>query len=361
MTGAHKEASKLLLTAIEYFEGNDTNQLAELYETYAYECYLSNQIKEAIAFTEKVLNLWNGLADKEKVGNSLCFLSRLWWFDGKRKNAEDFGRRAVEVLESHPPSSAKAMAFSNMSQLKMLSDEPADCILWGEEAIEMVKELGDEEIHSHAMNNMGTAQMNIPSSEQKGMAMLQQSLEIALKNSYHEHAARAYTNLVSCSVKMKNFVFAKKALDEGIRYCEERHLSTLTAYMLSWKARMNLETGDWAEACSIAEQLLKNENQPAIIKITALMVLAKVIMRRGEKDALTLLLEAKTMSFEMMELQRVIPSMVALLEYEWLTGEMIIKKDDIEQASALMRKAGIDLEKNEFAFWMKKQEGILFQ
>lgn len=76
-------------------------------------------------------------------------------------------------------------------------------------------------------------------------------------------------------------------------------------------------------------------------------------MRRGE-DSLTLLKEVKTMCFQAMELQRVIPSMVALLEYEWLTGKTIIENTDIEQTIVLMQHAGIDFEKNEFVFWMKK-------
>ena len=352
--GAHKEASKLFLTAIEYFEGNDTNQLAKFYEAYAYECYLSNQIKEAIAFTEKVLNLWKEKADIGKTGDSLRFLSRLWWFDGNRKNAENFALQAIEVLKDESASSTKAMAFSNMSQLKMLSDEPSECFLWGEKAIVMAKELGNEEILSHAMNNVGSVQMCISSTEQEGIAMLQQSLEIALKNSYHENAARAFTNLSSGSVKIKNHALAGRSLEEGIRYCEERDLDSWTAYMLSWKARLDLDKGNWTQARNVADNLLNNENQPAIIKITAFIVLAKIIMRRGEKDVLTLLLKAKAMSFETMELQRVIPSMVSLLEYEWLTGKTIIEKNDIDQTSRLMQRAGIDWEKNEFAFWMKR-------
>jgi DNA-binding CsgD family transcriptional regulator len=351
--GAHKEASKLFLTAIEYFDGADTKELAELYEAYAFECYLSNQIKETIAFTEKVLNLLNKKADLEKTADSLCFLSRLSGFDGNRKNAEHFAWQAIEILKDQPASSAKAMAFSNMSELKMLSDEPAECILWGEKAIEMANELGNEEIISHALNNMGTVQMLIPSPKQKGITMLQQSLEIAFKNSYHEHAVRAYTNLGSSSLRMKKYSLASKTLEDGIRYSEERYLNFWTACILSWKARLELEKGNWTEAYNIADNLIKNENQPAIVKITALTVIAKILMRRGE-DALTLLLQAKTMSFKTMELQRMIPSMVALLEYEWLTGKTIIEKDEIEQASVLMRRAGIDSEKDEFAFWMKK-------
>jgi len=107
-------------------------------------------------------------------------------------------------------------------------------------------------------------------------------------------------------------------------------------------------------ARNIAENLLKNEAEPSIIKITLLIVLARITMRRGEKDAVSLLLEAKTQAFETKELQRVIPSMVALLEYEWLTGITIIEKNDIEHASVLMQCAGINLEIAEFAFWMKK-------
>ena len=351
--GAHTEASKLWLTAIEYFEGNDVKQLTGFYEGYAHECYLSNQIKEAIAFTEKVLNLWKEKADIEKTGGSLCFLSRLWRFDGNRKNAESFALQAIDLLKDQPASSTKAMTFSNMSQLKMLSDEQAECLFWGEKAIEMAKQLDNEEILCAALNNIGTVQMLIPASEQKGIAMLQQSLEIALQRSYSEHAARAYNNVAGSSIRIKKYALATEVLEEGIRYCEERDLNFWTAYMLSWKARLDIENGNSTEAWNIADDLLKNKDQAAIIKITALIVLAKIMMRKGE-NALTLLQEAKRMSFETMELQRIIPSMIALLEYEWLTGKTMIEKDDIEQTTILMQRNGIDSEKNEFAFWIKK-------
>ena len=352
--GAHKEAAKLFLTAIEYFEGNDEKQLAKLYEAYAYECYLSSQVNAAIAYTEKALNVWKEKADTERTGNSLRFLSHLWWSDCNRKNAESFARQAIEVLRNCPASSAKAKAFCNMSELKMLSDESAECILWAEKAIETAKELNDKEILSTILANEGAVQMLIPSSEQKGRVTLERSLEIALKNSYHENAVRAYTNLGSGSVRTKKYALAGRVLEEGLSYCEERNLNFWAAHILSWKARLELEKGNWTAAYNIADNLLKTEKQPAIIRITALIVLAKVIMRREEKDVLALLQEAKKMAFETMEPQRIIPSMVALLEYEWLTGKTIVEKDDIEQASALIRKTSIDLEKNEFAFWMKK-------
>ncbi|MGE5106201.1 MAG: AAA family ATPase [Sphingobacteriales bacterium] len=352
--GAHIEASKLYLTAIEYYQGNDIDILIQFYESYAYECYLTNQIKEAIIYTGKSLNLWKKKNDIEKIGNCMRFLSRLWWFDGNRKQAESFGGQAIEVLDKQPSSSTKAMAYSNMSQLKMLSDETDECIYWGEKAIAIAKELGDEETLSHALNNIGSVQMKIKSSLQKGIELLQQSLAIALKNSYHEHVARAYTNLGYNGVSMKDYAFAEKALEAGIRYCDERDLDSWTTYMLYLKARINLETGNWKEAHLVADNLIKNEDQASIVKIGALVIAATIKMRRGEPDVLPLLLEAKTKAFETIELRRIIPALVALLEYEWITGKSFIENADLDSAISMVGQRNNVYENSEFAFWLWK-------
>ena len=54
------EASKLYSAAIDYYQDNDKDFLIQLYESFAYECYLINQLNEAIIYTEKSLNLWKG-------------------------------------------------------------------------------------------------------------------------------------------------------------------------------------------------------------------------------------------------------------------------------------------------------------
>jgi DNA-binding CsgD family transcriptional regulator len=352
--GAHIEASRLFLTAIEYYQGHDEDLLIQFYESYAYECYLTNQLKEAIIYIGKSLNLWKKKNNTEKMGDNMRFLSRLWWWDGNRKKAENFGEEAIEVLEKQPTSRAKAMAYSNMSHLKMLSDQPAECIFWGEKAIKMAKEAGDQEILSHALNNVGDIQVRIPSSQQKGIQLLQQSLEIALKNSYHEHVARAYTNLAHNGMLIKDYELAKDAWETGIQYCEERDLDSWTVYMLSGKAKLNLETGKWDEAFIIATNLIKNETLPTVVKIGALTVLATIRMRRGDTDVLPLLNEAKEKAFETMELQRIIPVLVALLEFEWITGESAIDKETIDSTISMVEKMGNIYENSEFAFWMLK-------
>lgn len=352
--GAHIEASKLYLSAMEYYQGNDKNRLVQFYELYAYECYLTNQINEAIISQEKALKIRKEGNDIEKTGNCIRFLSRLWWFDGNREKAENYGRKAIEILENQPPSKTKAMALSNMSQLKMLADQRDDCVSWGEKAIAMAKQLNDEETLSHALNNVGDVLMRTRSSGEKGIELLQQSLRIALKNSYHEHVARAYTNLGSSALVMKDYVFAKETLEAGIQYCEEYGLESWTAYMLSCKAKLNLETGLWDEACRIADNCIKNEDQAPIVRIGALVVAGTIKMRRGDSDTRPLLLEAKAIAFETMELQRIIPVLVALLQYEWLTGKDCIEKESLDRAISMVEQMGNVYENSEFAFWLLK-------
>jgi DNA-binding CsgD family transcriptional regulator len=55
-----------------------------------------------------------------------------------------------------------------------------------------------------------------------------------------------------------------------------------------------------------------------------------------------------------MELQRIIPVMVALLEYEWITGENVIEKEALDNTITMVGKMGNVYKNSEFAFWLLK-------
>jgi len=359
--GAHFEAARFFLTAIEYYQGNDNDVLLQFYQSYAFECYLTNQIREAIIYGTKAHNILSKSNDVERKGNCLRFLSRFWWFNGNGKRAEDYARQAIEMLADQPASRSKAMAFSNMSQLKMLSDERAECLEWGEKAIEMAKELNDDETLSHALNNVGTVLMRVPSSRQKGIGLLQQSLAIALNISQDDHIVRAYINLGSNAVVMRDYAVAKKNLELGAQYCEERDIDYGRPYLYVFKSRMLVDTGYPGEALAVVNELLKNENQPPIIKIGALVVAATVRMRRGEMDVLPLLLEAKEKAFETREPQRILPVLVACLEYEWLSGQRFVDDESIDYTIALIENSGNVYDRSQFAFWLCRARGQKIQ
>lgn len=352
--GAHIEASKLFLTAIEYSEGNDYDQLVKFYEAYAYESYLTSQIKEAIIYQGKALKIWQLKNETDQIGNSQRFLSRLWWFDGNREKAEAYARQAIETLNMQPSSKIKAMAFSNMSQLKMFSEETAECVEWGNLAINMAREIHDDETLCHALSNVGFSQWRVEPTSEIGKSLLMEGLNVALKNSFDEHAGRAYSSIISNYITFKQFPLAKKFLSEGIAYCDERDLDSSKNYKLCQKARMLLETGEWTGACLIAKTLLENSNQPIIIKINALPTLATVEIRKGDPAALAHLQEAKTHAFPTEEHHQIIPVVIAFFEYEWLNSKKLITDDEIKFCLYLIQKVDNIFLNSEFDFWLKK-------
>jgi ATP/maltotriose-dependent transcriptional regulator MalT len=360
--GAHIEASKLYLTAIEFADGNDEDQLAELYEAYAYECYLTNQIKEAIEFQERALTIWKKKNKTEQTGNNLRFLSRLYWYDGNRDEGEKYGKEAIDILEPLPSSKAKAMAFSNMSQLKLFSEDIHECEKWGNMAIQMAREIQDDEILCHVLNNVGSSQWKSQSSNKAGKNFLLESLNLALKNSFHEHAARAYSNIIYRAIEIKDHDLARQFLKESLAYCEERGLDSSYNLKLWLKASLLLDTGEWDEAESIATKLLQNTEQPGTIKVGCLLILACIKIRRGEPDGLSALQEAKTLAFKTKEHQRIIPVMIVLFEYEWLTTKKIITEEELSICNSLVQKVDNVYLNSQLYFWMqkaRKQEPVL--
>jgi DNA-binding CsgD family transcriptional regulator len=352
--GAHVEASKLFLTAIEYSEPDDTDRLLILYENYSYECYLINQIKEAIIYEGKALKLWQEKKEMEKAGNCMRFLSRLWWFDGNRAEAEKYGKQAIEVLESQPSSRAKAMALSNMSQLKMLCDESGECIRWGMMAIEMAREINNDEILCHAYNNVGSCQWKIDFANETGKNLLMESLQLALKNSFHEHAARAYSNIISVGLVAKDYDLCLAFLQDAINYCEERDLDASKNYKLYMKSQILLETGNTKEAAAIVDNLLSNPDQLGTVKLGTWVIRLNIQMRKGNDEMLPFILESKKLILKTQEHQRIIPLMIVLLQYEWLMGVNVLSDADLALSMALAQRIDIITLNSEFHFWLKK-------
>jgi len=352
--GAHIEAAKLYLTAIEYYQEKDKNILIDFYKAYAYECYLTNQVKEGIIYIGKSLNFLELKNDIVGISTCLHLLSWLWWFDGNGKKAIDTARKSIDLLANQPLSSTTAMAFAHLGRLKMLSDETEECLLWSEKAMAMAKELANEEILCYTLNSIGSVLAKNISTRKKGLEFLQESMDVAVKIHHEEYIGHAYANLAANAVRMKDYVNAKKILEAAKQFLEERDIDLGTKYLLAYETRLALETGNWAKANSIASNFINNDDLPPIGKIGVLIVAATIKMRRGEADAAPLLLEAMDKASNTGEPQRIAPTLTAILEYEWITGQRVIENPVLDDAINMIEQKGNIYENSAFAFWLFK-------
>ena len=254
--GAHREAAAQYARALRFADGLDPAAQAELLEHHSYECYLTDQLDEAAASRERALGCWRAVADRRREGNTLRWLSRLAWYEGRGADAERAGREAVELLEGLAPGPELAMAYSNLSQLAMLASNTDEAVAWGGRAIGLAESLGQTEILVHALNNVGTAEMQ--AGRPGGQPTLERSLALSLAHGLEEHAARAYTNLACSALNLRDYPLASRNLEEGVRYCTERDLDTWRLYLLVAQARADFERGRWTAATRSVETVLRD-------------------------------------------------------------------------------------------------------
>lgn len=354
--GAHREAAAHYATALRVADQFPLERQAELLEGRAYECYLTNQIEEAVQARQTALQIWRKLDRSDQVGHTLRWLSRLSWFLGQAGEAEQYAAEAVQLLETLPPDTRLAMAYSNRAQLSMLADNTAEAVRWGERAMALAESLGDTETLVHALTNVGTALLT--AQDEQGRVHLERSLQLALERGWEEHVARAYTNLACCAVMSRDYPLAERLFQEGLAYCAEHDLDSWATYMGAWLARARFEQGNWDDAAQEATRVLERHRLPTAVKIPALVILGWVRVRRGDPGSAAFLDEARTLALATGEVQRIVPVAAARAEAAWLGGNQ-------EQCLAEAR-VGYDLvlthtypwKLGELSFWMWRAGGL---
>jgi len=320
--GAHREAAGQLRMALRYYEVPDLRRAA-LLDQLSYECYLTDQVSQAQASALDALAIYDHEKDALSIGAAQRWLSRLSWVLGQNSDSERYAAAAVATLEPLPPGHELAMAYSNLAQLRMLADDASEAVRWGTTAIELARSLGDREAEMHALNNVGTALLLDDVVE--GWAQLTRSLDLALAEDAHEHAARAYTNLSSTRVRQRSLPEADRLLKAGIAYCTDRDLDTWRRYMSAWLAYSLAEQGRYAAAEQHLADVTRHPHLSPITRICALVVGGVLAARRGDStESLDTgaLDKVLPIAVQTGEPQRLVPVAAARAEAAWIAGRV---------------------------------------
>ncbi|MDL9979057.1 ATP-binding protein [Microbacterium sp. ASV49] len=345
--GAHRESAEHDRMALRH--ELDPTARAAVSVALSYECYLTDQLPEAIAARQRALELHEVAGDASSVGDDERWLSRLSWFLGRGADAERYAARAIATLEPLARDSRLAMAYSNLAQLRMLAKDSPEAERWGEQALRLARELGDVEIEVHALNNLGTAAMGagrVP----EGEALLTRSLDLALSADMHEHVARAYTNLGWLTMEQHRCAVALARLDAGIAYCNERDLDSWARYMRSGRCQVLADIGRFDDALADAAAVLDHPDTAPISAIPAAAAAASIRSRRGE-DPRAQLESAAALAATTRELQRVGPVACALAEDAWLRGDLDVVASATDVALELALAHDDPWMTGELAWW----------
>jgi DNA-binding CsgD family transcriptional regulator/tetratricopeptide (TPR) repeat protein len=354
--GAHREAAAHYARALPFAGVLAPEEQAELLECHSRECYITDQGGEAIDALERAIELRRRLGDSRREGLALCSLSRILWCPGRTADSARAARAAVDLLGELPPGPELASAYVTLSQVHMNGDDLEAATEWGDRALRLARDLGEREIETDALINLGAARWaaGIP----EGCIQLEETLRLCRATGRDERTGRALLNLLWGATRARDHGVAEHHLGWGVEFAENRGLELWRIYLLAYRARTELSAGRWDDALESASLVLRESFPSTLPPALAHMTTGLVRARRGEPECWPPLDEALRLVESTDELQRLAPVAAARAEAAWLDGAA--ERIDAETAAAfeLALERGRGWPLGELACW-RRRAGLL--
>ena len=318
--GARREAAAHCRAALKYSEHLNDMDHAVLLEDLACHCFELNDFESAIPAGAAAVEMFGKVGNPARQSAALAAHAISLVRALRNDEADQAGRRAIELAESLPPSREWGRACQAQSSLRMLDRDYRKAIEWGEKAVELARQFDDPDTLVAACNSIGGALLFIdyPRGREKILEGLKLSADIP-GGGYG--VAHAYMMLGSGAGELFLFDDAEHYLAEGIAYARSQDLDRLGGYMDAWQAVLDVYLGRWDAASTRANALLLRENFGSTTRVTALIAIARLRLRRGDPGADEVLAEALALASRSNTLQRLAPVKNLLAEQAWLAGD----------------------------------------
>jgi class 3 adenylate cyclase/tetratricopeptide (TPR) repeat protein len=192
------------------------------------------------------------VGDRERAAEGELVLAQL--MRAQRDRAYEHLEHAVKLLESEPPSAAKAHVLAEVSRSHMLARRHEEAIAVGREALAMAESLGLDELRASALNNIGT--MRATTGDQGGLTDLQESVRLAVRSNSPWEISRAYNNFGAAVMVLGDLRRAGEIWSEGWRAIAPFGEISITRYLHYERIHERYWTGHWDESLELAEEVI---------------------------------------------------------------------------------------------------------
>jgi class 3 adenylate cyclase/tetratricopeptide (TPR) repeat protein len=151
--------------------------------------------------------------DLESAAEIERSLSEHYWIAGERDQAFRHLDAALALVDTLPPSPAKAATLETASRLRMLAADHHESIRLGRQALAMAEALGLEELRAALLNDVGSSRRGVGEVEE-GLADLARAADVAA-------AANAPYELVRAKNNLAANLWVEGRLMESMRLVEE--------------------------------------------------------------------------------------------------------------------------------------------
>jgi DNA-binding CsgD family transcriptional regulator len=316
--GARREAAGLYQRALHFADRVDLARRAQLLERFADVAYFTGQGEQAAAALRQAVQIHGGRGDLLRKGSALRQLAIQLGQNGAMAEAAAAMSEAVATLEQLPPGPELARAYSTLAAVLGVGDDDAG-VWWGTRAMELAERVGCLDAESDALNVVGMVELR--QGDLGGLAKLDRSRELAQQAGDELGIARAYVHPALALTARQEWVLAERYLQPGLAFCRERGMDAWLALLTTLAAEAALARGTWDEAAGIAATILSwSADGSSYARATALVILARVQMRRGQGGYLPLLEEAVQLAKAPSTTHVTMLAAAARAEAAWLSG-----------------------------------------
>jgi len=348
--GARREAAAQCRAALAFSDRMSDADHADALECYARHCFELGDLATAIRAREQAITLYGKVGDPSRECASMAAHAMTLVRALRNAEADQASRRAIALAEAMPPGPERARAYKTEAYLRMLNRDCQEAVEWGRKAIALAETFHDDTTLAAAHNSVGGALSFID--YPGGCESILTSMRIAEGLSDGgAGVADACMMLGSASAELFEFARARHYLTEGVAFANHRDLDRLGGYMEAWIALLDVHEGNWDAAGERANALLKRDVFGSTNRVTALIALGRLRVRRGDPGADELLGEALELASRSGTLQRLAPVRCLRAEQAWLAGDLERAGAEAAAAFELAQRKQHPWFLGELAYW----------
>ncbi len=350
--GAPREAERQYIRALRFARHLTPEQRAPLQQRLAEHAYLGDLRADAADHLSEAIETYRQAGDLIRQGHALRWHARLLGCIGRTPEAAADIQEAIRVLEQAAPGRDLVLARSSYASIRT-DDDVAEAIELAERATALAEQLGDPELLTSALNNLGMAQLF--QADEAGCAALERSLEIAIAHRLAMDAGRAYINL-GCGLRaIGRWRDALALAESGIEYSREHGLEAWVRCLLGIQAQAQLALGQWDLAAATASRLFAKPDDPIVeARFDARVALALVRARRGDPGAHALLDEAHEIANDGAPFELIAEVAAARAELAWLEGRADAVAEETDEVYPRSQQVGHWAWAGELAVWRRR-------
>ena len=330
--GAHRQAAAHLQLLLSFRDQLPRDTVAGALTDRAHSLYLLNRFAESQRLAVESVALWESLGDAGQLGRALVGLARTGlWAVGPRF-AEQAAQRAVAAAErarserGDGPATVLlvqahaevARAMGNLATVGPVSEPSPGAVEHAARAVDLARRSGRDDLVAHALTYLGAERLS--NGDPGGRADLDEAVRLAARDPRVEYVTRGCVNASAAAFRSGDPALALEYVRTGLAGCADGEFFAGEYRLDLTRAAIQVSTGAWAEAEAGLRDLVDRPGEPGLMRPMATALLARLLARRGEDQAGSVLARAVADVTGSDEPHLVGPVAAAAAELHWLGG-----------------------------------------